>query len=102
MIVRLRLKHGPAIRRACSKPVNNQELAQGAAVLLTPASVALASLGLWRLGSDLGFTSDFAFRDGFFSNWLVWIAGAFALHAAGHLLNRRFPDNRQDGGETAS
>ena len=50
-----------------------------AASLLTMASVSVASLGLWRLGTDLGWAGSFVFSHGLLSHWQVWIGVAVAV-----------------------
>jgi hypothetical protein len=41
--------------------------------LLTLVAVSCGSLGLWRMGADLQWASDFVIEDGFLSHWQVWI-----------------------------
>ncbi|MGI8991414.1 MAG: hypothetical protein ACR2I2_17760 [Bryobacteraceae bacterium] len=50
-----------------------------AASLLTLVSVTCFILGVWRLGSDLGFAGPFAIRDGLLSHLYVWLAAAVVL-----------------------
>ncbi|MDQ6705732.1 MAG: hypothetical protein M3Z85_07190 [Acidobacteriota bacterium] len=76
MVVRLRLKLGPRIER---KPGKNSHLALFAASLLTLASVTCFILGVWRLGSDLGFARPFVIQDGLLSHLYVWLAAAALL-----------------------
>jgi hypothetical protein len=47
--------------------------------LVTPASLVVAAMGLWRLTADLGWTETFPISSGFFSHWQVWIALAAGL-----------------------
>jgi hypothetical protein len=47
--------------------------------LLTPAALVALAMGLWRIGSDLGWASDFPIAAGFFSHWQVWIALSIGL-----------------------
>lgn len=75
MVVKIRFGRGPVVSRRKGK---NGRLATLAASLLTMLSVSCASLGLWRLGSDLGWTGDFVVESGLLSHWLVW----FGLAAA--------------------
>jgi len=66
----------------------NRELASVAAALLTPAAAMALVLGVWRLGSDLKWTGEFAIRRGIFSHWQVWIGMAGLLQACASILNR--------------
>jgi len=85
MIVRIRLRRGPYVRR---NPRKNQHIALAFASLLTPASLMVCVLGFWQLAADCKFTSKFPIESGFFSHWQVWIvlAGVLQLCAGG--LNR--------------
>ena len=47
--------------------------------LLTPASMVVLVLALWRFTSDIGWTEVFPIASGFFSHWQVWIALAIGL-----------------------
>ncbi|MFN3325912.1 MAG: hypothetical protein ACK5AZ_20640 [Bryobacteraceae bacterium] len=85
MLVRIRLRQGPTLRRKRRK---NQRLALAAAALLTPAALMACVLALWRLGADLSITSEFAISEGLFSHWQVWLAMAFLLQFAAMWLNR--------------
>jgi len=46
---------------------------------ITPVSITVLALGLWRLTTDLGVTSWFPISTGFLSHWQAWIALAIAL-----------------------
>ncbi len=48
---------------------------------LKPASMAAFVLAFWRLGSDLGWTSEFLFADGMASHWQLWIVIGAAMLA---------------------
>ncbi len=76
MVVRIRIRLGPRIER---RPGKNSHLALFAASLLTLASVTCFILGVWRLGSDLGFAGPFVIKDGLLSHLYVWLAAAAAL-----------------------
>jgi len=57
--------------------------------LLKPASLAAFVLAGWRLGSDIGWTSDFLFVEGILSRWQVWtVLGISMLAAESHLARR--------------
>ena len=75
----------PAVSRAA---VISQEATRLIAAFLTPASVIAASMALWRLGADLGWTGAFAVSDGLFSHWQVWTILALGLKMTGSLIIR--------------
>jgi len=50
--------------------------------LINPVALLALALGLWRLTSDIGWTSTFLVSDGLFSHWQVWIVLALGLKAA--------------------
>lgn len=75
MIVRVRLGRGAARSGRAGK---NSRAARVAAYLLTIASISCASLGVWRIGDDLGWAGDFVFKDGVMSHWQVWVGAAIA------------------------
>ena len=57
--------------------------------LLKPASLAAFSLGIWRIGADLGWTSDFIFMDGLLSRWQPWmLLGVAILSVQSHLARK--------------
>jgi hypothetical protein len=63
------------------------------ATLLSLVSIACASLGVWRVGSDLGWAGDFVVQDGFLSHWQVWVGAAAGLQYASLLLARYARNN---------
>jgi hypothetical protein len=85
MIVRIRFGRGPRVERRKGK---NSRVAWLAAGLLTLGSVNCLILGIWRLGIDLGWTTNFVFADGLLSHWQVWFAAALILQASAWKLNR--------------
>jgi hypothetical protein len=84
MIVRVKLRRGPPLRRTHGK---NRQLALASGALLIPASLMAYVLGFWRLASDLGVANEFAIR-GLFSHWQLWIVTAVVLHVAAGVLSR--------------
>jgi hypothetical protein len=46
---------------------------------LALVAISCASLGLWRLGTDLDLTGNFVFQNGFLSHSQVWIGLAVAV-----------------------
>lgn len=85
MKVTIRLRLGPTFGRSLAR---NRQLACVVASLLTPAALMALALGIWRLGSDLSLTGEFAISRGLFSHWQVWIAMAGLLQTCASVLNR--------------
>jgi hypothetical protein len=85
MKVRIRLRVSPAAERRLAR---TRGLASVAAAVLTPAAAMALVLGVWRLGSDLKWTGEFAITRGIFSHWQVWIAMAGFLQTCASILDR--------------
>jgi hypothetical protein len=85
MIVRIRLRRGPAIRHQRGK---ERQVALALGALLTPAAVMAIGLAMWRLGADLNWTGQFAISEGLFSHWQVWVGMAAVLQLGAILLAR--------------
>ena len=68
--------------------IEPKRIAPFASFLMTPLSLAAYTLALWRMGSDLDWTSDFLISKGLFSHWQVWLAVAILAQASGHRLNK--------------
>jgi hypothetical protein len=49
---------------------------------MTLIALGCASLGLWRVGSDLGWAGGFVLQKGFLSHWQVWIGAAAGVQYA--------------------
>jgi len=47
--------------------------------LLTPASLVVLAMGLWRVCADLDWAGAFPITSGLFSHWQVWIALSIGL-----------------------
>jgi hypothetical protein len=85
MIVRVRFRSGPRIRRQGPK---NRHVALAFAALLAPAVLMAYALGLWGLAADLRVASAFGIASGLLSHWQVWLVLAAVLHAGAAILNR--------------
>jgi hypothetical protein len=85
MLIRIRLRRGPTIRRTRGK---ERQIALALGSLLTPLAVMAAGLAAWRLGADLNWAGQFAISDGLFSHWQVWVAMAVILQFGATLLIR--------------
>lgn len=55
------------------------QLANILVALLTPAAVVAFVMGMWRVGTDVGWAGAFLISGGFFSHWQVWIALSIGL-----------------------
>lgn len=59
--------------------------------LLTPLAAIAGALGIWRLGTDPGWTNGFFIAQGFLSHWQVWLAAAIGIQVLAFGLNRWVP-----------
>ncbi len=85
MVVRIRFGRGAVVSRRTGK---NSRIARLAASLLTLVSISCASFGMWRVGTDLGWTGDFVYADGLLSHWQIWIGAAIAVQYLAWQLTR--------------
>jgi hypothetical protein len=85
MVVKIRFGRGPVVTRRKGK---NSRIATLAASALTLLSLGSVSLGMWRVGTDLGWAGDFVFPQGFLSHWQVWVGAAVGIQYAGWKLTR--------------
>lgn len=85
MIVRIRLREGPRVRKTKGK---NRGLALAFAALLAPVTLGCYLLASWRLGADMGLFGGFAITVGILSHWQVWTAIAVTLHTVTLILTR--------------
>jgi hypothetical protein len=86
MVVRIRFRRGPRVERRKGK---NSRVAWVAAGLLTLGSVSCLVLGLWRLGVDFDWTSNFVFEDSsLLSHWQIWITLSLLIQVAAWKLNQ--------------
>jgi hypothetical protein len=67
----------------------NGRIAMLSASLFTLIAIGFGSLGLWRMGTDLGWAGDFVVQEGFLSHWQVWIGAAVGVQYASWWLARR-------------
>ena len=66
----------------------SHDAALAVSALLTPVAVIALVFGMWRFGTDIGWTEDFVISNGLFSHWQIWIALAIALQALASMLSR--------------
>jgi hypothetical protein len=84
MVVKIRFGRGPVVSRRSGK---NSRIARLASSLLTLVALGGASLGFWRVSTDLGWAGDFVVSSGIMSHWQIWIGAAAAIqYAAWRLL----------------
>ena len=62
--------------------------------LLKAAAAGLFTLGLWRLGNDVGVTLRFFVEDGFLSHWQVYFGLAAAAAVGAQALRDAVPESR--------
>jgi hypothetical protein len=99
MVVRIRFGRGPIVTQ---RPGKNSRIATLAASLLTLVSISCASLGLWRMGTDLNWAGDFFVSHGLLSHWQVWIGTAAAIQYAAWRLTRYARTARERDEEEAA
>jgi hypothetical protein len=85
MVVKIRFGRGAVVSHRSRK---NRRIARLAASLLTLVSISCASLGIWRIGTDLEWAGDFVFTGGLLSHWQVWIAATIAVQYVSWRLGR--------------
>jgi hypothetical protein len=76
MVVKIRFARGAVVSRRSGK---NSRIAKLCASVLTMGSITCALFGLWRIGTDLGWTGDFVIPAGLLSHWQVWMGIAMAV-----------------------
>lgn len=59
--------------------------------LIRSLALAAGVLGVWRLGTDVGWTQDFVISTGVWSHWQVWLALAAGLNAGASFVLRATP-----------
>src|ERR1700682_5563681 len=74
----------------------SRDAAQAVSALLTPLAVIALVFGMWRFGTDIGWTEDFVISNGLFSHWQIWIALSIALQALASVLYRTADVVRQE------
>ena len=82
----------PAVVRAC---IISHEATRLIAAFMTPVALTAASMALWRIGADLGWTGAFAISNGLFSHWQVWGIMALGLKMTGSLIYRGAEGNAE-------
>lgn len=85
MKIKLRFPPGATVKQASGK---NRHVALAVAALMTPATLVMSVMALWRLGSDLQMMTEFPITEGVWSHWQMWLAAAAASQVATVLLNR--------------
>jgi hypothetical protein len=99
---RLAAKIGFGPGPAMTPEERNGRIAMLSASLLTLVAISCASLGLWRVGTDLEWAGDFVIQNGFLSHWQVWLGAAIGLEYASWWLTRYAATMRKREVEIAS
>ncbi len=94
MVIRIRFGKGPKI----GKRRGSRRFATVASALLTPIAALAFVLACWRIAADLNWTGSFAFPNGFFSHWQIWMGAAVLIQLCSRVLNRY----GRNGGAAAS
>lgn len=76
---------GRRVRRA---PGKNRHVALAVSALMTPVTLIMLVMALWRIGADINMASEFPIAEGAWSHWQMWMAAAAISHLATVLLNR--------------
>ncbi len=84
LVPKVAFGRGPAM----TPEERNGRIAMLGASLLTLVAVSWASLGLWRVGTDLEWAGDFFIQEGFLSHWQVWIGAAVGAEYTSWRLTR--------------
>jgi len=85
MIVRLRFVTGPSVKKTAGK---NRHVALAMGALLTPVTLMMFVMAIWRIAADINVATEFPIIDGLWSHWQVWVAATGLSHFITVLLNR--------------
>ncbi|MBS1834169.1 MAG: hypothetical protein JST65_15740 [Acidobacteria bacterium] len=85
MRIKLRFPPGATVKQT---PGKNRHVALAVAALMTPATLVMFVMAMWRLGSDLQMMTEFPITEGVWSHWQMWLAAASMSQLATVLLNR--------------
>lgn len=86
MIVKLRFPSGRTVKKTTSG--KNRHVAHAVAALMTPATLMMFVMAMWRIGADVGVATEFPIVEGVWQHWQMWIAAAAMSHLVSVLLNR--------------
>lgn len=64
------------------------EFVRFVSAFLTPLALTEGVLGVWRLGSDLGWAGDFFISSGLLSHWQLWIAASIGTQCVSRAATR--------------
>ena len=85
MIVKLRFPSGRRVKKTSGK---NRHIALAIAALMTPGTLMLFVMAMWRIGADVGVATEFPVTEGIWSHWQIWIAATLLSHSVSVVLNR--------------
>lgn len=97
MIVKLRFPTGRKVKKTSGK---NRHVALAIAALMTPATLMMFVMAMWRLGADVGVATEFPITEGVWQHWQMWIAAAAVSHLVSVLLNRYGRDGEMGVGKS--
>jgi hypothetical protein len=99
MIVKLRFPSGRKVRKTSCK---NRHVALATAALMTPATLMMFVMAMWRIGADVGIATEFPITEGVWQHWQMWIAAAGISHMVSVLLNRYGRDGEMGVGKSVA
>lgn len=99
MIVKLRFPTGRKVKKTSGK---NRHIALAIAALMTPATLMMFVMAMWRIGADVGVATEFPITEGVWRHWQMWIAAAALSHLVSVLLNRYGRDGEMGVGKSVA
>lgn len=97
MIVKLRFPTGRKVKKTSGK---NRHIALAIAALMTPGTLMMFVMAMWRLGADVGVATEFPITEGVWQHWQMWIAAAAFSHLISVLLDRYGRDGEMGVGKS--
>jgi hypothetical protein len=97
MIVKLRFPTGRKVKKTSGK---NRHVALAIAALMTPGTLMMFVMAMWRIGADVGVATEFPISEGVWQHWQMWIAAAALSHLVSVLLNRYGRDGEMGVGKS--
>ena len=97
MIVKLRFPSGRKVKKLSGK---NRHVALAIAALMTPGTLMMFVMAMWRIGADVGIATEFPITDGVWQHWQMWIAATALSHLVSVLLNRYGRDGEMGVGKS--
>ncbi len=76
------------------QPIRHEDLAGLSSLVFGSLTFLAGTFSLWSLTASLRVTKNFAVASGLFSNWLVWVAVAAAIHYLGRRVEQELQQSR--------